>query len=92
MAKQISSGYAPIAGLIAAEHIADGFAGSKADAFVGGSTFGAHPVACAVALASATAHATGCAPNVEPPTKASALLPAKPSAICSAAINPAIGA
>ena len=51
MAKQISSGYAPIAGLIAAEHIADGFAGSKADAFVGGSTFGAHPVACAVALA-----------------------------------------
>jgi adenosylmethionine-8-amino-7-oxononanoate aminotransferase len=45
MAKQISSSYAPIAALIAAEHIAEAFAGGKAEAFVGRSTFGAHPVA-----------------------------------------------
>jgi adenosylmethionine-8-amino-7-oxononanoate aminotransferase len=50
VAKQISSGYAPIAAVLATEKIADGFRGDPTKAFVGGSTFGAHPVACAVAL------------------------------------------
>ncbi|MCB1744419.1 MAG: aspartate aminotransferase family protein [Gammaproteobacteria bacterium] len=51
MAKQISSGYLPIAGVIASDRIASAFEGGKAQAFVGGSTFGAHPVSCAVSLA-----------------------------------------
>jgi adenosylmethionine-8-amino-7-oxononanoate aminotransferase len=51
VAKQISSGYAPIAAVLATEKVSDGFRGGQAQAFVGGSTFGAHPVACAVALA-----------------------------------------
>ena len=51
MAKQISSGYAPIAGVIASEKIAGAFDGGIEKAFIGGSTFGAHPVSCAVALA-----------------------------------------
>ncbi|MCP5155585.1 MAG: aspartate aminotransferase family protein [Ectothiorhodospiraceae bacterium] len=51
VAKQISSGYAPIAGVIASDKVADAFEGGAAEAFVGGSTFGAHPVSCAVALA-----------------------------------------
>jgi adenosylmethionine-8-amino-7-oxononanoate aminotransferase len=51
MAKQISSGYAPIAAVGASDKVADGFLGGKKEAFVGGSTWGAHPVSCAVALA-----------------------------------------
>jgi adenosylmethionine-8-amino-7-oxononanoate aminotransferase len=51
VAKQISSGYAPIAAVLASERIAEGFDGEPERAFIGGSTFGAHPVACAVALA-----------------------------------------
>jgi len=51
MAKQISSGYAPIAAVGASDKVADGFLGGKREAFVGGSTWGAHPVSCAVALA-----------------------------------------
>ena len=50
VAKQISSGYAPIAAVLASEKIADGFRGDPSKAFIGGSTFGAHPVSCAVAL------------------------------------------
>ncbi len=50
VAKQISSGYAPIAAVLATEKMADGFRGDANKAFIGGSTFGAHPVACAVAL------------------------------------------
>lgn len=50
VAKQISSGYAPIAAVLATEKMADGFRGDPAKAFMGGSTFGAHPVSCAVAL------------------------------------------
>jgi len=50
VAKQISSGYAPIAAVLATEKVADGFRGDPTKAFIGGSTFGAHPVACAVAL------------------------------------------
>ena len=51
MAKQISSGYAPIAAVGASDKVAEGFLGGKREAFVGGSTWGAHPVSCAVALA-----------------------------------------
>ena len=51
MAKQISSGYAPIAAVGASDKVAEGFLGEKKDAFVGGSTWGANPVSCAVALA-----------------------------------------
>lgn len=50
VAKQISSGYAPIAAVLAHERISEGFRGGPSKAFIGGSTFGAHPVACAVAL------------------------------------------
>jgi adenosylmethionine-8-amino-7-oxononanoate aminotransferase len=50
MAKQISSGYAPIAAVGASDMVAEGFLGGKQEAFVGGSTWGAHPVSCAVAL------------------------------------------
>jgi adenosylmethionine-8-amino-7-oxononanoate aminotransferase len=51
VAKQISSGYAPIAAVVATEKVAEGFRGTQQEAFIGGSTFGAHPVSCAVALA-----------------------------------------
>ncbi|PKN81445.1 MAG: aspartate aminotransferase family protein [Chloroflexi bacterium HGW-Chloroflexi-9] len=51
IAKQISSGYAPIAAVVTTEKVAEGFRGGPQDAFIGGSTFGAHPVSCAVALA-----------------------------------------
>ena len=49
-AKGMSSGYAPIAAVMASDELARGFVGEPKDAFIGGSTFGAHPVACAVAL------------------------------------------
>lgn len=51
VAKGLSSGYAPIAAVMASDKVADTFNGEIGDAFVGGSTFGAHPVSCAVALA-----------------------------------------
>jgi adenosylmethionine-8-amino-7-oxononanoate aminotransferase len=51
VAKQLSSGYAPIAAVLASDKIFDGFRGDPSDAFVGGSTWGANPVSCAVALA-----------------------------------------
>jgi len=51
MAKQISSGYAPIAAVGASDKVAEAFVGGKKEAFVGGSTWGANPVSCAVALA-----------------------------------------
>ena len=51
MAKQISSGYAPIAAVGASDRVAEAFVGGKKEAFIGGSTWGAHPVSCAVALA-----------------------------------------
>ena len=51
MAKQISSGYAPIAAVGVSDKVAEAFVGEKKHAFVGGSTWGAHPVSCAVALA-----------------------------------------
>ena len=51
MAKGLTSGYQPLAAVHASQRVADGFLGGKDEAFVGGITFGAHPVACAVALA-----------------------------------------
>ena len=51
VAKGLSSGYAPIAAAIASRQIADAFVGERADTFGAGSTWGAHPVACAIALA-----------------------------------------
>ncbi|MFN0092101.1 MAG: aspartate aminotransferase family protein [Acidimicrobiales bacterium] len=51
MAKGITSGYQPLAAVGVNEKVASGFVGGDAEAFVGGITFGAHPVACAVALA-----------------------------------------
>ena len=50
VAKQLSSGYAPIAAVLASEKISDGFRGDTSKALIGGSTWGAHPVSCAVAL------------------------------------------
>src|SRR5215212_7828441 len=51
MAKGISSGYLPIAGVAASDKVAGAFVGDKGKTFGGGITFGTHPVACAVALA-----------------------------------------
>ncbi len=51
MAKQISSGYAPIAAVGASDRVAEAFVGGKREALVGGTTWGANPVSCAVALA-----------------------------------------
>ena len=51
IAKGLSSGYQPIAAALASEKIAQAFIGEAEDTFIGGVTFGAHPVACAVALA-----------------------------------------
>ena len=51
IAKGLSSGYQPIAAALASEKIAEVFVGEPKQAFAGGVTFGAHPVACAVALA-----------------------------------------
>src|SRR5438132_1572668 len=49
-AKGITSAYAPLGAVIAADHIAEPFLHGKA-IFNHGFTFGGHPVACAVALA-----------------------------------------
>jgi adenosylmethionine-8-amino-7-oxononanoate aminotransferase len=49
-AKGISSAYAPLGAVIAADHIAEPFLHGKA-IFNHGFTFGGHPVACAVGLA-----------------------------------------
>ncbi len=51
VAKGLSSGYVPIAAVMASDRVAEAFVGERKAAFIGGSTFGAHPVACAVALA-----------------------------------------
>jgi adenosylmethionine-8-amino-7-oxononanoate aminotransferase len=49
-AKGISSAYAPLGAVIAADHVAEPFLHGKA-IFNHGFTFGGHPVACAVAMA-----------------------------------------
>ena len=51
VAKGLSSGYAPISAAIASDKIAEAFVGERDDAFVGGITWAANPVSCAVALA-----------------------------------------
>ena len=51
VAKGLSSGYAPISAALASDKIADAFIGGRQEAFVGGITWGANPVSCAVALA-----------------------------------------
>jgi len=51
VAKQISSGYAPISAVLTTRAVSDAFVGEADRAFIGGSTWGANPVACAVALA-----------------------------------------
>ena len=51
VAKGLSSGYLPIAATIAKEEVGDKFKGGFAEAFQHGTTWGAHPVSCAAALA-----------------------------------------
>ena len=50
MAKGITSAYAPLGAVIAADHIAEPFLHGT-ETFTHGFTFGGHPMACAVALA-----------------------------------------
>lgn len=49
-AKGVTSGYAPLGGMVVSERIADAFK-ERPVAFLQGQTFGAHPVSCAVANA-----------------------------------------
>jgi len=49
-AKGVTSGYAPLGGMIVSDHLAEPFL-TDTTAFLQGQTFGAHPVACAVANA-----------------------------------------
>ncbi len=49
-AKGVTSGYAPLGGVITRPHIAQSFI-ENGDAFMHGITFGGHPVSCATALA-----------------------------------------
>lgn len=49
-AKGVTSGYAPLGGVMISDRIADAFMGDAA-AFMQGQTFGGHPVSCAVANA-----------------------------------------
>jgi adenosylmethionine-8-amino-7-oxononanoate aminotransferase len=50
VAKGITSGYAPLGGVIVSDRIAEAFLDAD-EAFLHGLTFGGHPVSCAVALA-----------------------------------------
>jgi adenosylmethionine-8-amino-7-oxononanoate aminotransferase len=50
MAKGLTSGYAPLGGVMVSDRIADAFLAHD-EAFLHGITFGGHPVSCAVALA-----------------------------------------
>ncbi|MET9258866.1 aspartate aminotransferase family protein [Amycolatopsis sp. NPDC004079] len=49
-AKGLTSGYAPLGAVLASEALMEPFAGGEAT-FMHGSTYGGHPVSCAVALA-----------------------------------------
>lgn len=51
VAKAITSGYAPLGGVIVRKEIADSFIGSEEDKFMHGITYGGHPASCAAALA-----------------------------------------
>lgn len=52
-AKGVTSGYAPLGGVLISDRVAEPFhdSGADAPAFLQGQTFGAHPVSCAVANA-----------------------------------------
>jgi adenosylmethionine-8-amino-7-oxononanoate aminotransferase len=50
MAKGMTSGYAPLGGVLVADRVAEPFLG-EGEMFLHGITFGGHPVSCAVALA-----------------------------------------
>jgi adenosylmethionine-8-amino-7-oxononanoate aminotransferase len=50
MAKGLTSGYAPLGGVMVSDRIAEAFLGAD-EPFLHGYTFGGHPVSCAVALA-----------------------------------------
>ena len=54
VAKGLSSGYLPIAAAIATEKVHDKFKGGWSETFQHGTTWGAHPVSCAAALANVT--------------------------------------
>jgi len=54
VAKGLSSGYLPIAAVIAKTEVADKFKGDFDQTFQHGSTWGAHPVSCTAALANLT--------------------------------------
>src|SRR5207237_8263413 len=49
-AKGVTSGYAPLGGVLVAEQVVEPFLDGK-NSFLHGITFGGHPVSCAVALA-----------------------------------------
>ena len=49
-AKGVTSGYAPLGGMIVSERLMEPFL-SGGETFLHGHTFGGHPVSCAVALA-----------------------------------------
>ncbi len=51
VAKGITSGYAPLGGVIATKKVADAFIGGQRETFLHLITFGGHPVSCAAALA-----------------------------------------
>jgi adenosylmethionine-8-amino-7-oxononanoate aminotransferase len=51
LGKGISSGYAPLAAVVAREHIAAAFRGDPAKIFLHGHTYGGHPLACDTGLA-----------------------------------------
>jgi adenosylmethionine-8-amino-7-oxononanoate aminotransferase len=52
-AKQVTGGYAPLSGVLLQEHVARAFWGEPEEnrQFMGGTTFGGNPVACAAGLA-----------------------------------------
>lgn len=51
VAKGMSSGYQPIGAAIVTKEVGDAFYGEADKAFMGGYTFGGHPITCAAALA-----------------------------------------
>lgn len=50
-AKGVTSGYAPLGGMSFSRHIGDVFRNNTSDVFLHGSTWGGHPLACAIGLA-----------------------------------------
>jgi len=50
-AKGVTSGYAPLGGMLVSDRLAEPFADATQHVFLHGHTYGGHPVSCAVALA-----------------------------------------